>query len=283
MRILILGAGGMAGHTAAIYLKEKGHSVVGFSRKPVDYCENIVGDALDRDAVSEAILKEDFDAVINCIGVLNTDVDKNLADGIFLNSYLPNFIVHCLKDKRTKLIHLSTDCVFSGKDGSYNEDSFKDSDSFYGLTKSLGEINDDKNLTIRTSIIGPDRNRGGSGLLNWFLNQASPVSGFVSAIWTGVSTITLAKAFERAIEENLCGIYHLVNNETISKYKLLKLFNDNIKKEKIEILPSDLIHVDKSLKNNRNDFDFIVPSYEQMIKDTSEWILTHKGLYLHYF
>lgn len=283
MNILVLGAGGMAGHVTTIYLKEKGHNVVGFSKTPLSYCQNIIGNALNKDDLKNAINLYSFDAVINCIGLLNKEVDKNISDAIYLNSYLPNFLSESLKNKKTKLIHLSTDCVFSGNSGYYSENSFRDSDTLYGRTKALGEINDEKNLTIRTSIIGPDRKKNGIGLLNWFLNQNNTVEGFTSAIWTGVSTITLAQAFEMALEQNICGIYHLVNNETISKFELLKLFNLYLRKTPINILPNESIDVDKSLLNNRNDFHFTVPAYEKMIQDTKMWILDHKELYPHYF
>ncbi len=283
MKILVLGAGGMAGHLATIYLSEKGHDVTGFSKTPISYCENIIGNALDKEIIKKAIMSQSFDAVINCIGILNREVDNNISEGVFLNSYLPHYLVDCLKDTKTKVIHLSTDCVFSGKSGNYSEDSFKDSDSFYGRTKSLGEINDTKNLTIRTSIIGPDRNENGVGLLNWFLKQREPIKGFTSVIWTGVSTITLAQALEKALEENLTGIYHLVNDQKINKFELLKLFDFYLREEKIEIIEDNSISVDKSLVNNRKEFSFIVPSYEEMIKDTEKWILNHKDLYKHYF
>lgn len=283
MRVLVLGAGGMAGHVAAIYLREKGHEVVGFSRSRLSYCDNMIGDALDSNTIKSAVKCMQFDAVINCIGILNKEVDRNLSAGIFINSYLPNYIVECLKDTSTKFIHLSTDCVFSGKTGRYNEDSITDSHSFYGKTKALGEIKDSKNLTFRTSIVGPDIKESGVGLLNWFLTQKGAVSGYTSAIWTGVSTIALAQAIERAIEDDLSGLYHLVNENAISKYELLNLFNQYLRKEPSEIIPNDSVHVDKSLMNNRSDFDFKVPSYEQMVKDMQIWILSHREFYNHYF
>jgi dTDP-4-dehydrorhamnose reductase len=283
MRILILGAGGMAGHLAAIYYREKGHSVTGLTKASLPYCDNIIGTALDKRILKEAVTSKPFDVVINCIGVLNKEVDHHMADGIFLNSYLPHFVVDALRDTQTKFIHLSTDCVFSGKVGGYSEDSLKDSDSFYGITKSLGEINDTKNLTIRTSIIGPDRNENGVGLVNWFLKQDGAVNGYTSAIWTGVTTLTLAQAIERAVIEDLHGIYHLVNGETINKYNLLHLFNRYLRKEQINIEPNESVHVDKSLINQRKDFGFSVPTYEQMIIETREWIDAHKELYPHYF
>ncbi len=282
MEILILGAGGMAGHVAAVYLQERGHNVIGFTREPIEYCNNIVGNALNQKTIESMITKGNYDAIVNCIGVLNKSVDENPKDGIYLNSYLPHFILDCLKQKSTKLIHISTDCVFSGNIGGYKENSFCDADSLYGRSKALGEINDNKNLTIRTSIIGPDRKKDGIGLLNWFLKQEGSVNGYINAIWTGVSTITLAKAIESAIVQNISGIYHLVNNETINKYQLLNLFNKYIKKEEIKININEDYSVDKSLVNSRTDFDFKVPSYDEMIKETNDWIETHKQFYPHY-
>lgn len=283
MEILVLGAGGMAGHLAVIYLQEQGHEVVGFSRSLLPYCECFVGDALDKEVIKKVVTNRTYDAVINCIGVLNKDVDAHVASGIYLNSYLPHFVADCLKNTNTKFIHLSTDCVFSGKHGGYSEDSMKDSSSLYGLTKSLGELNDTKNLTIRTSIIGPDRNEDGIGLMNWFYKQEGIVKGYTSAIWTGVSTITLAKALHEAIKENLSGLYHLVNNKAISKYELLQLFNIHFRNNQATILPDDSVHVNKSLINHRNDFKFIVPSYDHMVEDTNQWIEDHKEFYPHYF
>jgi len=283
MRILILGAGGMAGHLAVVYLKEKGHEITAFTKTPITYCENMIGDALDNTRLKKVLNDKPFDAVINCIGILNKNVDNNIAEGIYINSYLPHFIAECLQGMKTKFIHLSTDCVFLGEKGNYNEESLPDAYTLYGRTKSLGEIKDNKNLTIRTSIIGPDIKPNGMGLLNWFMGQKEAVKGFTTAIWTGISTFTLAQAFECAVEQDLSGIYHLVNNHTISKYELLQLFNHYLKNEQIEIIPSEAVKVDKSLINNRKDFDFAVPSYEQMVKEISVWITTHKEFYPHYF
>jgi len=158
----------------------------------------------------------------------------------------------------------------------------KDGETLYDQTKALGEIDDNKNLTFRASIIGPDTKMNGIGLLNWFLQQKIRVNGYTGAIWTGVSTYTLAQAIHFALKENLTGLYHLVNNSKISKYDLLQLFNRILRSESIEIIPDDKIQVDKSLINNRTDFSFRVPSYEQMVKDTKAWIDAHRELYPHY-
>jgi len=282
MRFLVLGATGMAGHAITLYLCEQGHDVTAFSKRPFPYCRNINGDAIDRDFVT-SMLTKDYDVVINCIGVLNQACNREQSKAVYLNSYLPHLIADTLRNTRTRLIHLSTDCVFSGKTGSYSENSFRDGESFYDRTKALGEIEDNKNLTFRNSIIGPDMKEDGIGLFNWFMKQNDTVYGYTKAIWTGVTTLTLAKAIERAAIENLTGIYNLVNNESISKFDLLVLFNKYMRDSKINIIPCDKININKSLINNRKDFSFKVPNYEQMIREMKEWVYNHKELYPHYF
>lgn len=281
MKVLVLGAAGMAGHVMCLYFKEQGHQVTGISRRPISYCENIILDLNHFEQLKTIIDQGKFDVIINCAGILNTNVDKDLAEGIFINSYLPHKLAEILADTQTKLIHLSTDCVFSGKSGNYTEDTYKDADSFYGRTKALGEVVDNKNLTIRTSIIGPDLNVNGMGLFNWFMKQKDTVSGYKGAIWTGVTTITLAKAVEEAIKQNITGLYHLVNGQSIDKYSLLKLFND-IRSNAININEDISVHVNKSLLNTRSDFYFTVESYEVMVKEIKLWIEKHRDLYSHY-
>ncbi|RKP47242.1 SDR family oxidoreductase [Cohnella endophytica] len=283
MEILVLGAGGMAGHMISIYLREQGHQVTGYSRKSLSYCDTFIGDAFHQETIVEAIRSKPYDAVVNAIGVLNRAVDHNLSEAILLNSYLPHFLADRLRNSATRLIHLSTDCVFSGRTGNYHENSVKDGETQYDRTKALGEVIDSTNLTIRTSIIGPDRSESGIGLLNWFLKQKGPVNGYSSAIWTGVTTHTLAQAIQAALMEQLTGLYHLVNNSKISKFELLSLFNRVLKLEPIDILPSDAVKLDKSLVNNRTDFSFRVPSYEEMLEQLKEWIDAHQELYPHYY
>jgi len=283
MKVLVLGATGMAGHTISIYFKEAGHNVTAFSRRKFEYSNNINGDITDFEFLKKIIQEGAFDAVINAIGILNQDAEDNKSMAVLLNSYLPHYLSEITKDMKTKIIHMSTDCVFSGKTGGYTETSFRDGVTFYDRSKALGELENDKDLTFRNSIIGPDMSEKGIGLFNWFMKQDGQVNGFTKAIWTGVTTITFAKAIEQAIKENLTGLYNLVNNETISKYELLKLFNKYVKDGKIEILQSDKVSLDKSLINNRTDFSFIVPSYEAMVAEMKEWIDNHKELYPHYF
>lgn len=178
---------------------------------------------------------------------------------------------------------MSTDCVFAGNTGPYYEDSFPDGKIFYDRSKAIGEVNDDKNLTFRNSIVGPDCNEKGIGLFNWFMKQEGSINGFTGAIWTGVTTLTLAKAMEQALKENLTGLYNLVNNESINKFDLCGLFNKYFRNGEVRINPSDTLQLDKSLRHRRTDFSFVVPSYEQQIKEMADWVNSHKEFYPHYF
>jgi dTDP-4-dehydrorhamnose reductase len=282
VKFLVLGATGMAGHTISLFLAESGHEVATFSRTTFPYGENINGDIMDQ-AFLRLILLKKYDVVINCIGILNNACDRDPARAVYLNSYLPHLIADYLKNTPTRLFQMSTDCVFSGKSAPYSEKSLRDGETFYDRTKALGEINDKKNVTFRNSIIGPDMKKDGIGLFNWFMKQKGTIHGYSGAIWTGVTTLTLVKAMEQAAKEDVTGIYNLVNNTSISKLELLKLFNKTFKENEIDILPSSEVKVDKTLLNIRNDFSFAVPSYEQMIFEMKEWIYSHKSLYPHYF
>lgn len=282
MKVLVLRAMGMAGHTIALYFHEKGHDVTAYSKRPFPYCKSIVGDACQTEHFKDVLLKGEYDLVINCIGLLNQFAENNPAMAVYLNSYLPHLIADTLRNCPTKLIHMSTDCVFAGNTGPYREDALRDGKTFYDRTKALGEIEDDKNLTFRNSIVGPDMHPEGIGLFNWFMKQQGPINGFTKAIWTGVTTLTLAQAMEQAAKENLKGLYNLVNNTSIAKYDLLQLFNRYFRSGKVEIHPCDTLTLDKTLICSRNDFSFTVPSYEQQVVRMKEWVDTHRNLYPHY-
>ena len=279
MKILVLGAFGMAGHTVALYFKEQGYEVHAFARRPFPYCMWIQGDAFDIENLKTIVTTGRYDVVINCIGLLNQFAESAPEKAIYINSYLPHLIVSWLKDTSTRFIQMSTDCVFAGNTGPYDEESFPDGKSYYDRTKALGDVNDDKNLTFRNSIIGPDINENGIGLFHWFMQQNGSINGFTKAIWTGVTTLTLAKAMECAIRTDLSGLYNLVNNDSINKYDLLCLFNQYFRNNELTIKQSDKLVLDKTLLCKRTDFDFVVPSYEQMIIEMKEWVNNHKEIY----
>ena len=283
MKILVLGCNGMAGHLISLYFKEQGHEVVGFARQKSALLDiTVVGDASDFSLIQKTIEEGGFDAVINCIGLLNQFAEENKAMAVLLNGYLPHWLTEITKDTKTKIIHMSTDCVFAGNDGPYYEDSFPNGATFYDRSKAMGEINTAKDLTFRNSIVGPDIKPSGIGLFNWFMKQEGEIGGYTGAIWTGVTTYTLAKAMEQALKENLTGLYNLVNNESINKYDLLELFNTYFRADEVKINPNDKLQLDKSLRRKREDFSFVVPSYEQQVKEMREWVDAHPSLYTHY-
>ncbi len=283
MKFLVLGCNGMAGHLISLYLKERGHEVLGFARQKSKYVDSVVGDAQDTEFLQEIINKGAFDSVINCIGLLNQYAENDKASATFLNSYLPHFLAKITSGTETQVIHMSTDCVFSGKKGQYTEDDFRDGETFYDRSKALGELEDNKNLTLRNSIVGPDINKTGIGLLNWFMQQQNQINGYTKSIWTGQTTLQLAKTMEIAAKEKAHGLYNAVPDSSISKYDLLVLFNRYLRDNELNIIPVDGISADKSLKRTKFDFSYKIPDYETMIAEMSEWINAHKELYPYYF
>lgn len=283
MRFLILGCNGMAGHMIAIYLKEKGHNVTGYARKKSSYVNTIMGDVTDFAKVVETITNGKYDSVINCVGILNQFAEADHAGAVLLNGYLPHFLAQVTSDMNTQIIQMSTDCVFSGKTGGYTEASVPDGITFYDRTKAIGELNDRKNVTFRNSIVGPDINVNGIGLLNWFMKQTDSVYGFTGAIWTGQTTLQLAKTMEAAAQGRISGLYNMVPNGNISKYELLKLFNKYIRKKTIDIIPKDDFIADKTLiRTNYEGFSYIIPDYETMVRELGQWMREHKALYPQY-
>lgn len=283
LKILVLGANGMAGHTISLYMAEQGHEVVGFARTKSKCCHNsIVGDAQDSALLRTVIKEGRFDAVINCIGVLNQFAQSDQAAAVYLNSYLPHFLAQVTEAMQTQVVHMSTDCVFSGRTGSYAEDAFRDGETFYDRTKALGELDDQKNVTLRNSIVGPDINEQGIGLLNWFMLQQGALKGYTHAMWTGQTTLQLAKTMEAAIRQRVSGIYNMVPDRAISKYELLQLFNRFLRGGKLSIKPFDDFVCDKSLVRTRFDFHYDIPDYEEMVADMAAFMRKHAVLYPHY-
>lgn len=282
MKFLVLGATGMAGHTICLYLKERGHDVIGFDLRKSEIVESIAGNAKDETLLRKIITEGNFDSVINAIGLLNQTADKYKSDAVYLNSCLPHLLADITRDMETNVIHMSTDCVFSGKKGSYTETDFRDGETFYDRTKALGELDDDKNITLRNSIVGPDINENGIGLFNWFMKQSGTINGYTKAMWTGLTTLQLAKAMEAAATQRATGLYNMVHKTNISKADLLKLFNKYFRNNEIEINEVDGLVADKTLVRTNFKFDYIIPDYETMVCEMAQWTMSHKELYPHY-
>lgn len=282
MRFLVLGASGMAGHVISIYLKEKGHDVVGYCRRAVSFVEFIKGDVKNVQRLKNVIETVNYDIVVNAVGILNQFAESDKESAAFLNGYLPHLLAKLTENMSTRIIHMSTDCVFSGKNAPYTENSFRDGESFYDRSKALGELNDEKNLTLRNSIVGPDINENGIGLFNWFMKQNGEINGYTNAMWTGMTTVQLAKTIEAAALSDAHGLVNMVCEKNISKYNLLKLFNRYMRNDDVKINPHDDFSLDKTLVRTNFEFDYSVPDYETMIIEMSKWIREHKYLYPHY-
>ena len=281
MRFLVLGASGMAGHLISLYLKESGHSVTGFSRHDLKFLDSqIIGDATDVNTLRQVDWKG-YDVVVNCIGVLNKAADTN-PNASWLNGGLPHFLADVTSDLPTRVFHMSTDCVFAGNSGPYTERSIPDGRSAYDRTKAEGELNDEKNLTFRNSIVGPDINPNGIGLLNWFMQQNGSVRGFTGAIWTGLTTLELAKAMEHEAREEAYGLVNMVPEGSINKYELLQLFNRDLRGDSIEILPDSSLQLDKTLVRTNYKPTYCPKSYPVQVREMADWIRAHKELYPHY-
>lgn len=286
MKFFICGCNGMAGHTIGLYLLEQGHEVYGFDLQESKLIKSFAGNAFDTETIARVIKEGKYDTVINCIGVLNQFAENNHALAAFLNSYFPHFLAKTTEGTDTQVIHMTTDCVFSGKKGSYTEHDLRDGETFYDRSKALGELDDEKNLSLRNSIVGADINPKGIGLLNWFMNNTTGehpvVNGYTKAMWTGQCTYQLAKTMEAAAKERAHGLVNAVPDTDISKYELLKLFSKYLRGGRVLVNPVDGVNADKSLKRTNWDFNYRIPDYEQMVAEMADWIFKHKELYPHY-
>ncbi|MBE6148373.1 MAG: SDR family oxidoreductase [Firmicutes bacterium] len=275
MRVLILGKTGMLGHVVYETMKEKGYEVFGTSSKNGD----LIYDAYTNMESIERIIEEiKPNAVVNCIGILNKVAEENKVLAVKLNSLLPHYLDELSSKYGFKFVHVSTDCVYEGTKGKYDELALPDATSFYGRSKALGEVKNDRSVTLRTSIVGPDNNPKGIGLFQWFINQTDTCGGYTKVIWTGVTTIELAKAICVAIEKDITGLNHVVNNEFIPKKDLLVLFKRHFDKD-IEITDNDTVESQKTLIRTDLSYDFNVPSYDKMVEEMKEWVINHHDLY----
>lgn len=279
-KVIILGGSGMAGHMIKAYFEENNYDVYWTNINQSNSSKEFEYDIMKNMEYLESIVKKiKPDLVINAVGILNKSAEDDHVLAIKVNTLFPHYVAKLAHQYKFKMIHMSTDCVFSGKKGNYSETDMPDATSMYGRSKSLGEVYDENILTLRTSIIGPDPNKNGIGLFHWFMNQTGNVNGYTNAIWSGVTTLELAKGMKKAYEENLNGLYQFVNNKTIDKYSLLNLFQKTMNKNDVTIIPFDQFSENKSLINTRKDFDYEIPSYETMVEEMGEWIKKHSDMY----
>ena len=282
MNLLILGSSGLIGHQVLNYFKNINNYEIfniSYSRKADE--NTILFDLRIYQDLKLLIDNIKPDIIINCAGILIEASNKDPQSSILLNAYLPNFLSTLALEFNFKLIHISTDCVFTGEKGSYEEKDEKDGISIYSKTKSLGEVIDQHNLTIRTSVVGPELKIESEELFNWYMFQEGNINGYTKSIWSGVTTTFLPKAIENLINNKVVGLYHVTNNKPISKYDLLNLLKKYSNK-KNEINKINGYVSDKSLIDTRKIITIEVPPYEIMIRDMFEHIKKNKRFYHHY-
>lgn len=274
--VLILGVNGLIGSTLGRVLGKSRHlKVYGTVRKKISFLENceLINsvDAFNIEHIYDLIIKNNINFVINCIGLTkHKDLTNSIYDSGYLNAVFPHKLSFFTQKCNAKLIHISSDCVFSGKNGNYNESSKCDATDTYGVTKYLGELSENQGLTIRTSTIGHELETS-YGLLNWFMRQKK-CFGYSKAFFSGTTTLELANTINRIILEypSLCGVYN-IGGTKISKFDLLKKIND-IYKLDIDIKCNDEFFIDRSFSSARfcRDTGYSSPNWDSLINDMKE-------------
>lgn len=213
------------------------------------------------------------DVVVNCVGLVKQLADANDPLQAFpINSLLPHRLAALSQVADARLVHISTDCVFSGSKGNYLETDFPDADDLYGRSKLLGEVDYPHTITLRTSIIGHEL-FGSRSLLNWFLAQQGGVKGFTRAIFSGLPTVELATVVRDVVlpRKDLHGLYH-VSAKPINKFDLLQMLAKAYGKD-IEINPSEELVIDRSLNSDRfkEATGYSTPEWEVLVQRMCEF------------
>jgi dTDP-4-dehydrorhamnose reductase len=278
VRILVLGGDGMLGHQVFKSLKDR-HEVKVTLRQDLRTYQGLALFNLDNafagidvrrlDSLMEVFADFHPQAVINGVGIVKQRAEAKAGiPSLEINALLPHRLAQLCRTAGARLIQMSTDCVFSGKTGSYTEDEPADADDLYGRTKLLGEVADTQCFTIRTSIVGRELARK-QGLLEWFLAQRGTVCGYRKAIFSGFTTFEMSRIMERILLQNPManGIYH-ISSSPISKYDLLTLIKKKLGLA-IEIIPDEAVICDRSLDSTkfRKEFNYSPPSWEEMIEE----------------
>jgi len=262
MKILVLGVTGMLGNTVYRWLsRDERYDAWGTARSSVantglsskEVGKIILGtDVLDADGLVDALNEVKPDAVINCIGLIKQQ--KNASSPLValpINAMLPHRLSALCDLHGARLVHISTDCVFSGKKGLYEESDLSDAMDLYGKSKYMGELHQEPHaITLRTSIIGHELNSNLS-LVDWFLSKEGSVKGFSKAVFSGLPTVELARVIGDYVLPNkkLSGLYH-VSSDPVDKLCLLNIISDVYQKN-ITIVPDESLVIDRSLNSDR--------------------------------
>lgn len=277
MRVLILGGDGMLGHQLLTYLQPRHEVRVTLRQDAAAYnhyplftrensCAGIDVRALDRLVEVSAEFRPDV--VVNAVGIVKQRKDaKESVPSLEINALLPHRLSILCKAVGARLIHMSTDCVFSGSKGRYQETDLSDAEDLYGKTKFLGEVHGDNCVTLRTSIIGRELSRK-SSLLEWFLAQRGTIRGFTRAIYTGFTTLEMSRIIEMVIQRPKASGLYQVASDPITKYDLLLLFREKLMHD-VVIEPDASFSCDRSLDGSRfrAEFNYVPPTWPAMIDE----------------
>ncbi|MEK8131264.1 SDR family oxidoreductase [Paenibacillus filicis] len=288
MKVLVIGGHGMVGHMLLRYLAASTAHELYYTVRPVlaepedDRRIELPGarlyvDVTDWQRVSHAVQLVRPDVIVNAAGILNDCARQREVEAYEVNGMLPHRLARLTESLGSRLIHISTDCVFNGERGKYEERHVPNGESVYARTKALGEVSAFPHLTARTSIIGPEIRKEGVGLLQWFLRQKGEIKGFTRVHWNGVTTLELAKFIRHALgrAEAMTGIVHLTAPEIVSKHDLLLLFRRIFEKSDVTVHQDDAIVLDRTLLSTRKDLDYETPDYETMLNELREWMHMH--------
>lgn len=230
-------------------------SVVGKKLFSVEEADKIYADVdvLNADDLVEVVFKTKPDVIINCVGLIKqVELCNNPLDVLPINSLLPHRLEKICAIASARLIHISTDCVYSGRKGDYKESDISDAEDLYGKSKFIGEVSNSENaVTLRTSIIGHELNSKNS-LVDWFLSQSGVVKGYKNAIFSGVPTVELARIIRDFVldKPQLTGLYH-VSADPIDKYSLLRMVSSVYGRDDIIIQPDTEFTINRSLDSSR--------------------------------
>lgn len=278
MNILVLGASGMLGNAVVRVLSENpDYMVYGTlrSQSSKQFFESKIAERLltnvdveHNDSLTQAFASSKPDVVINCIGLVKQLAEADdVLQAIPINTLLPHRLAKLCQVAGARLIHMSTDCVFTGSTGNYTEQDTSDANDLYGKSKFLGEVDYPHAITLRTSIIGHEL-QSKHGLVDWFLSQEMQCKGYTKAIFSGVPTVVLAHIIRDIVipRNDLHGVYH-VAAEPISKFDLLKLIAA-IYGKTIQILPDNQLVIDRSLNAERfrKATNYITPEWKAMVQ-----------------
>ncbi|MDF2927524.1 MAG: family oxidoreductase [Paenibacillaceae bacterium] len=272
MKLLILGGNGMAGHVLVQYFRRQRDWDVFYTSRDHSDPHALYLDAADEAQMDSVLEQVRPDVVINAIGILNKQAEEHEMLAYQVNGMLPHHLRKRMDAWGGKLVHISTDCVFSGDRGDYTEYDLPDGSSVYAKSKAIGEVRQPPHLTVRTSIIGPEIRRSRIGLFNWFMSQSGTVQGYTQVYWNGVTTLQLAKSIELMLGDGTSGLVHLTAAEKVSKYQLLHLFKETFGKKDVTIVPEGDFVQDRSLHCTREDKALKTLPYAEMLAEMRDWM-----------